>query len=70
LLTQAAGNPLALLELPVGLSAPQLQGHSPLPETTPLTSGLREAFAQRIERLPADTQTARPGRPARGGLAA
>ena len=58
LLAQAAGNPLALLELPVGLSAPQLQGHSALPETTPLTSGLREAFAQRIERLPADTQTA------------
>ena len=58
LLAQAAGNPLALLELPVGLTAPQLQGHSALPETTPLTSGLREAFAQRIDRLPADTQTA------------
>ena len=58
LLAQAAGNPLALLELPLGLSPPQLEGRSALPETTPLTSGLREAFVQRIERLPAGTQTA------------
>jgi DNA-binding CsgD family transcriptional regulator/tetratricopeptide (TPR) repeat protein len=58
LLAQAAGNPLALLELPVGLSAPQLQGRAPLPETTPLSSGLRAAFVQRLERLPADTRTA------------
>jgi DNA-binding CsgD family transcriptional regulator len=58
LLAQAAGNPLALLELPLGLSAPQLEGRSALPETTPLTSGLRDAFTQRIERLPAGTQTA------------
>jgi DNA-binding CsgD family transcriptional regulator len=58
LLAQAAGNPLALLELPLGLSTPQLEGRTALPETTPLTSGLREAFVQRIERLPSGTQTA------------
>ena len=58
LLGEAAGNPLALLELPSGLSATQLQGRDALPETTPLTSRLRSAFAQRIDRLPAETQTA------------
>jgi DNA-binding CsgD family transcriptional regulator/tetratricopeptide (TPR) repeat protein len=58
LLMQAAGNPLALLELPRGLSAQQLQGRAALPETTRLTSGLRAAFVQRVERLPAETQAA------------
>ena len=58
LLAQAAGNPLALLELPSGLSAQQLQGRAALPETTPLSSGLRTAFVQRVERLSAETQTA------------
>jgi DNA-binding CsgD family transcriptional regulator len=58
LLAQAAGNPLALLELPAGLSSPQLQGRAALPERTPLTSGLRAAFVQRIDRLPPDTRTA------------
>jgi len=58
LLTEAAGNPLALLELPSGLSPAQLQGREALPETAPLTSRLRSAFAQRIDRLPAGTRTA------------
>jgi DNA-binding CsgD family transcriptional regulator len=58
LLARAAGNPLALLELPAALSASQLQGRAALPETTPLTAGLRAAFAQRIDRLPAETRTA------------
>jgi DNA-binding CsgD family transcriptional regulator len=55
---EAAGNPLALLELPSGLSAAQLQGHAALPETAPLTSRLRSAFVQRVDRLPAATRTA------------
>jgi DNA-binding CsgD family transcriptional regulator len=58
LLAQAAGNPLALLELPVGLSAAQLHGRAAIPETTPLTAGLRAAFVQRIDRLPAETRIA------------
>jgi DNA-binding CsgD family transcriptional regulator len=58
LLARAAGNPLALLELPGGLSTGQLQGRAALPETTPLTAGLRAAFVQRIDRLPAETRTA------------
>jgi DNA-binding CsgD family transcriptional regulator len=58
LLAEAAGNPLALLELPIGLSAAQLQGRAALPETTPLSSRLRSAFLQRIDQLPAGTPTA------------
>jgi DNA-binding CsgD family transcriptional regulator/tetratricopeptide (TPR) repeat protein len=58
LLGEAAGNPLALLELPRGLSRAQLQGRAALPETAPLTSRLRSAFVQRIDRLPSETQIA------------
>jgi DNA-binding CsgD family transcriptional regulator len=58
LLAEAAGNPLALLELPSGLSEAQLEGRAALPETTPLSSRLRSAFVQRIDRLPADTRSA------------
>jgi AAA ATPase domain len=58
LLAQAAGNPLALLELPRSLSAAQLQGRARLPETTPLTTRLRSAFIQRIDGLDHPTRTA------------
>jgi DNA-binding CsgD family transcriptional regulator len=57
LLSEAAGNPLALLELPRGLSPAQLEGRAALPETTPLSSRLRSAFMQRIDLLPAETRT-------------
>src|SRR5262245_23851856 len=57
LLAEATGNPLALLELPRGLSAAQLQGRAALPETTPLSARLRSAFLQRIDRLPAEMRT-------------
>jgi len=58
LLAEAAGNPLALLELPGGLSKEQLEGIVPLPEAMPLTPRLEGVFRQRIGRLPADAQTA------------
>jgi len=58
LLAQAAGNPLALLELPVALSAEQLQGRAALPAIPPLTAGLRTAFVHRIDRLPEGTRRA------------
>jgi len=58
LLTEAAGNPLALLELPAGLSPEQLAGQDPLPETLPLTARLQAAFEQKIARLPDTTQLA------------
>jgi DNA-binding CsgD family transcriptional regulator/tetratricopeptide (TPR) repeat protein len=58
LLDEAAGNPLALLELPAGLSDAQLAGHARLPEALPVTERLRAAFGQRIERLPEPTRAA------------
>jgi DNA-binding CsgD family transcriptional regulator len=58
LLSDAAGNPLALLELPAALSGEQLAGRASLPETLPLTERLRDSFMQRIRRLPEPTQAA------------
>ncbi len=58
LLDEAAGNPLALLELPAGLSDAQLAGHARVPEALPVTDRLRAAFGQRIERLPEPTRAA------------
>jgi DNA-binding CsgD family transcriptional regulator len=57
LLVEAAGNPLALLELPAGLSDEQRAGIEALPDSMPLTARVQAAFAARVERLPAPTQT-------------
>jgi hypothetical protein len=56
-LTEAAGNPLALLELPSALASHHLEGDSPLPEWLPLTTRLERAFAARVTGLPAATRT-------------
>ena len=58
LLSEAAGNPLALLELPSGLSDEQLAGHTGLPDAIPLTARLQAAFQRRVEEMPADTRAA------------
>jgi DNA-binding CsgD family transcriptional regulator len=58
LLAEAAGNPLALQELPAGLSDAQLDGGALLPEALPVTDRLMSAFSRRIERLPEPTRTA------------
>jgi DNA-binding CsgD family transcriptional regulator len=54
----AAGNPLALLELPAALTDEQRAGSEPLPEPLPVTKALREAYARRIAALPDETQRA------------
>ncbi|MGZ4233033.1 MAG: AAA family ATPase [Solirubrobacteraceae bacterium] len=58
LLAEAAGNPLALIELPGGLATEQLAGRAMLPEAIPLSARLQATFAQRIERLPMPTRAA------------
>ena len=58
LLAEAGGNPLALLELPGGLSEAQLEGRAPLPDAIPLSPRLEGAFRQQARRLPEAAQTA------------
>jgi DNA-binding CsgD family transcriptional regulator len=58
LLAEAHGNPLALLELPAGLSEAQLEGRAALPEAIPLSPRLEGVFRQRASRLPAAAQAA------------
>jgi DNA-binding CsgD family transcriptional regulator len=51
LLAAAAGNPLALIELPGTLSPAQLAGTEPLPEPLPLAGELERVFAARVSQL-------------------
>jgi DNA-binding CsgD family transcriptional regulator len=55
-LTEARGNPLALLELPLSLAGEQ-SGDSLRPGALPLTSRLRIAFHGQVTRLPESTGT-------------
>ncbi|MEU7640078.1 AAA family ATPase [Streptomyces sp. NPDC039016] len=47
-LTEAAGNPLALVELPRQLAVAQQRGAAPLPERLPLGRKLERMFAERL----------------------
>ena len=54
ILHEAAGNPLALIELP--LSTARLDHGGPEPELLPLTTRLERAFADRVAGLPEQTR--------------
>ena len=56
LLADAAGNPLAVLELPAALTDHQRNGRDPLPKRLPLTRRLESVFAAPITRLPRPTR--------------
>ena len=56
MLAEAAGNPLALRELPALLDDRQRSGHDPLPDFLPLSGRLQAAFAEEIRTLPAATR--------------
>ncbi len=56
LLAETRGNPLALLELPRGLSPAQLAGGFGLPGALSLSGRIEESFVSRLEALPAETQ--------------
>ncbi|MFD4600847.1 AAA family ATPase [Streptomyces sp. NPDC058464] len=55
LLQEAAGNPLALLELPALLTREQFTGAAPLPLSLPVDDRLEALFAPRLRELPAAT---------------
>ena len=50
------GNPLALLELPRGLSPGELAGGFGLPDAAPLTGRIEESFRRRLAPLPGPTR--------------
>src|SRR5271168_2262814 len=50
------GNPLALLELPRGLTPIQLAGGFGLPAAVPLSTSIEESFTRRLARLPGDAR--------------
>jgi DNA-binding CsgD family transcriptional regulator len=56
IVAETRGNPLALLELPRGLTAAELAGGFGLPDARPLASRVEETFVQRIQALPRETQ--------------
>jgi DNA-binding CsgD family transcriptional regulator len=56
IVAETRGNPLALLELPRGLTPAELAGGFGLPEARPLASRVEETFVQRVRALPRETQ--------------
>src|SRR6476620_1004981 len=52
IVAETRGNPLALLELPRGLSPAQLAGGFGLPAALPLSAGIEQSFTRRLARLP------------------
>ncbi len=56
IVAETGGNPLALLELPRGLTPAQLAGGFGLPAALPLSTGIEKSFARRLARLPRDAR--------------
>jgi hypothetical protein len=56
IIAETRGNPLALLELPRGLTPAQLAGGFGLPSALNLSGALEETFQRRIGALPADAR--------------
>ena len=56
IVVETHGNPLALLELPRGLTPTQLAGGFGLPAALPLSARIEESFTRRLARLPVDAR--------------
>ena len=56
IVAETRGNPLALLELPRGLTQAELAGGFGLPGAAPLTGRIQDSFAGQLGALPAETQ--------------
>jgi DNA-binding CsgD family transcriptional regulator len=56
IVAEARGNPLALVELPRGLTAAELAGGFALPGRLPLANRIKQSFHRQLHSLPADTR--------------
>ncbi len=56
IIAETRGNPLALLELPRGLSPAELAGGFGLPSVQPIPDRIEASFRRRVKRLPSETQ--------------
>ncbi|MGD9891287.1 MAG: AAA family ATPase [Dehalococcoidia bacterium] len=56
IIAETRGNPLALLELPRGLTPAELAGGFGLPDPKPLANRIEESFVRRLESLPDEAQ--------------
>src|SRR6195256_2243123 len=56
IVVETRGNPLALLELPRGLTPTQLAGGFGLPAAVPLSASIEEGFTRRLARLPGEAR--------------
>jgi DNA-binding CsgD family transcriptional regulator len=56
IIAETGGNPLALLELPRGLTPAQLAGGFGLPAALPLSTGIEHSYTRRLARLPRDAR--------------
>jgi len=56
LIVETRGNPLAMMELPRGLTSSQLAGGFGMPDAVPLHAGIEESFQRRVAALPRDAR--------------
>jgi DNA-binding CsgD family transcriptional regulator len=56
IVAETRGNPLALLELPRGLTSVELTGGFPLPDAQELTDRIEDSFRRRLVPLPPDSR--------------
>jgi DNA-binding CsgD family transcriptional regulator len=56
IIAETRGNPLALLELPRGLTPAELAGGFGLPGTAPLTGRIEDSYRRQLEALPIQTR--------------
>src|SRR6266851_4120875 len=56
IIAETRGNPLALLELPRGLTPAELAGGFGLPGAVPLAGRIEDSFARQLDALPAQTR--------------
>src|SRR3954464_15559064 len=67
IVAETRGNPLALLELPRGLTTAQLAGGFGVPDARPLSGRIEDSFQRRLEELPAQTRRLLLGGPPEPG---